>query len=98
MNVDNIKKIFIFLAKCQIGTHLLQKQKHGKPRVLFTKDHIPADKESEKYKMMIDFLKDINITPEEYENCLLESPSETSIVTTSNISSTTGNATSATDN
>ncbi|CAF2950321.1 unnamed protein product [Rotaria sp. Silwood2] len=85
VNVENVKKIFIFLANCQIGSHLLEKQKkHGKPRILFTKDQIPDDKESEKYQMMIDFLKEFNITPEEYNNCL-EIESETSSITTDTI-------------
>lgn len=98
MNADNIKRIFIFLANCQIGTHLLQKQKgQGKPRILFIKDHIPDDKEGEKYKMIIDFIKEFNIIPEEYGNCL-ESSSETSITTTSNNNSITINTTSTTDN
>jgi len=52
----------------------------GKPRVLFTKDRLPEDKECEKYKAMVDFLKDMDITVEEYSKCL-QSTSETSIAT-----------------
>ncbi|CAF1691094.1 unnamed protein product, partial [Adineta ricciae] len=97
VNVENIKKVFIFLGGCQIGTHLLQKQKkHGKPRLSFTKDPIPNDKESEKYKMMANFLKEFNIALEDYHNCL-ESESETSITTTNDSYSTNRDMTSSSD-
>ncbi|CAF1001672.1 unnamed protein product [Adineta ricciae] len=97
VNVENIKKVFIFLGGCQIGTHLLQKQKkHGKPRLSFTKDPIPKDKESEKYKMMANFLKEFNIALEDYHNCL-ESESETSITTTNDSYSTNTDMTSSID-
>jgi hypothetical protein len=62
VNAENIKK-FTFLANCQMGTNSIQKQKkHGKPRVVFIKDSIPEDKESDKYLLMIDFLKQFDIS------------------------------------
>jgi predicted transglutaminase-like protease len=70
------------LQNCQIGNHLIEKQKKsGKPRISFIKDNLPEDKESEKYKFMIDFLNEFNITPDVYENNL-KSISLTSIVST----------------
>ncbi|CAF1413702.1 unnamed protein product [Adineta steineri] len=85
VNSENIKKIFTFMANCKMGTFSIKKQKkRGKPRVLFTKDDIPEDKESEKHKMMIDFINGFNITSEEYGK-YMKSTSETSIVSTNNI-------------
>ena len=83
------------MGSCQIGSHLLQKQKkHGKPRLSFTKDPIPDDKGSEKYKMMVNFLKEFSISVEYYHNCL-ESESQTSIVTTNSTYSTNTEITSS---
>ncbi len=70
-----------------MGTQSIEKQKkHGKPRVLFIKDDIPQDKESMKYKFMIDFLNGFKITPEEYAKHL-ENTSESSIVSINTSSS-----------
>jgi len=67
------------MKNCEMGRHIIEKQKkNGKPRVLFVKDHIPEDKQSSKYKLMIDFLNEFNISLENYENNL-RSPSITSI-------------------
>ncbi|CAF2594636.1 unnamed protein product [Rotaria sp. Silwood2] len=71
ISAENIKKIFAFMQNCQMGTNLIEKQKkYGKPRISFVKDNIPEDKDSDKYKFMIDFLNQFNITPEEYEENL----------------------------
>ncbi|CAF2980051.1 unnamed protein product [Rotaria sp. Silwood2] len=71
VKAENIKKIFAFMQNCQMGTNLIEKQKkYGKPRISFVKDNIPEDKDSDKYKFMVDFLNQFNITPEEYEENL----------------------------
>ncbi|CAF3170101.1 unnamed protein product [Rotaria sp. Silwood2] len=71
ISAENIKKIFAFMQNCQMGTNLIEKQKkYGKPRISFVKDNIPEDKDSDKYKFMVDFLNQFNITPEEYEENL----------------------------
>ncbi|CAF2047857.1 unnamed protein product [Rotaria magnacalcarata] len=75
VNSENIKKIFVFLTNCQMGTYTVEKQqKQGKPRILFTKDLIPLDRETEKYKFMLDFLNQFNLSSEEYSKNLTSNP------------------------
>ncbi|CAF4630988.1 unnamed protein product, partial [Rotaria sp. Silwood2] len=45
VNSQNVKKVFIFLSNCQMGTYKIEKQKKGKPRSLFIKADLPEDKE-----------------------------------------------------
>lgn len=97
MTAENVKKIFIFLANCQIGTYCIQRQsKHGKPRASFTKDHLPDDKQSEKYITIIDFLKEFDLTAEEYGKCL-EGSSESSITSLNNATVMNDDTTSVMD-
>lgn len=55
------------MADNAMGIVSVEKQKkQGKPNVFFNKHHIPDDIESPKYKIMIDFLNNYNITIEQY--------------------------------
>jgi len=76
------------MQNSQMGTHTTEKQKKGgRPRTIFIKDAIPTDKDSDKYKYMVDFLNEFNITPEEYGN-YLETSSDISITSNSNTTAT----------
>lgn len=56
-----------------MGVQTIQKQKKsGKPQILFVKDSIPDDIATPKYQLMVDFLKNFNITQEEYEMNLID--------------------------
>ncbi len=76
------------MENSQMGKQIIRKQKkQGKPQILFTKDDIPEEKNSDKYQSMITFLNEFEISIDEYAN-YLESQSETSILSTTNTSST----------
>ncbi|CAF2073335.1 unnamed protein product [Rotaria magnacalcarata] len=70
VNSDNVKKVFVLLSNCQMGTYKIEKQKKGKPRSLFIKADLPEDKESFNYKAMAEFLNEFHLTPDQYMNTL----------------------------
>lgn len=67
------------MADHEMGVVQVMKQKkQGKPGVLFNRHELPEDKESSKYKMMVDFLNQFNVTTEQYDK-QYQSMSETSM-------------------
>ena len=90
-----LKGLLSFWLVVKLDHTYYKNKKKGKARLSFTKDPIPKDKESPKYHMMIDLLKESNITPEEYNNSL-DSESETSSIRTDANHSTTIEITSST--
>ena len=79
------------MSNCQMGTYVIgRKTRNGLSKALFTKDSIPQDKGSKKYKLMIDFLNEFNITSEEYQK-YLENSSETSNISTNTTTSSSNN-------